>query len=66
MTAIMSLGEPRPGGTMLGERADKRRVCETDHFFRCMICGGYLDARDLVWIEDHEGPLRYPAQDQAQ
>src|ERR1700682_6362823 len=23
------------------------------HFFRCKTCGGYLDARDLVWIEDH-------------
>jgi hypothetical protein len=62
----MPIDEPRPRGTVLGERADRRRVPETEHYFRCMLCGGYLDARDLVWIEDHEGPLPHPAQDQAQ
>jgi hypothetical protein len=51
---------------VFGERADRRRVSEVGHFFRCKICGGYLDARDLVWVEDHEGPLPHPAQDQAQ
>jgi len=66
MAAIMSLEEPRPRGTVLGERADRRRVFEAEHYFRCKLCGGYLDARDLVWIEDHEGPLPHPAQDQAQ
>ncbi len=64
--AIMSLDEPRPRGTVLGERADRRRVGEAEHFFRCKICGGYLDARDLVWIKDHEGPLPHPASDQTQ
>jgi len=24
------------------------------------------DARDYVWVQDHEGPLPQPAQDQAQ
>jgi hypothetical protein len=57
MTAIMPIDEPRPRGTVLGERTD-RRVCEAEHYFRCKICGGYLDARDLVWVEDHEGPCR--------
>ena len=60
MATIMPIDEPRPRGTVLGERADRRRVCETDHYFRYKLCGGYLDARDLVWIEDHEGPLPHP------
>jgi hypothetical protein len=66
MAAIMSLYEPRPRGTVLGERVDRRRVREAEHFFRCEACSGWIDARDLVWTEDHEGPLPHPAQDQAQ
>ena len=66
MTAIMSIEEGRPRGTVLGERADRRRVSEAENFFRCNICGGYLDARDYVWVLDHEGPLPHPPQDQVQ
>jgi hypothetical protein len=65
-TVIMSINEPRPRGTVLGERADRRHVGEAEHFFRCVACNGWIDARDLVWAEDHEGPLTHPAQDQAQ
>jgi len=32
MAAIMSLYEPRPRGTVLGERADRRHVGEAEHF----------------------------------
>ena len=35
MTAIMSIEEGRPRGTVLGERADRRRVSEAEHYFRC-------------------------------
>ena len=66
MTAIMSLEEPRPRETAVGQRADRRRVSEAENFFRCNICGGYLDARDYVWVLDHEGPLPHPAQDLVQ
>jgi hypothetical protein len=66
MAVIMSLDEPRPRGTLLGERADRRRVHEGEHFFRCKTCDGWIDARDYVWVEDHQGPLPHPAQDQAQ
>jgi hypothetical protein len=65
-TAIMSLEEPRPRGSVLGERTDSRRVPEAEYFFRCVACGGWIDMRDLGWIEDHEGPLPHPAQDQTQ
>jgi len=64
--AIMSLDEPRPRGTVLGERADRRRVPEAEHYFRCTTCNGWIDARDYVWVEDHEGGLPHPAQDQTQ
>ncbi len=66
MAAIMSLEEPRPRGMVLGERADRLRVGEAYHFFRCKACNGWIDARDYVWALDHEGPLPHPAQDQAQ
>jgi hypothetical protein len=66
LTAIMSIEEPRPRGTALGERADGRRVSEAEHYFRCKACDGWIDGRDLAWVEDHEGPLPHPAQDQAQ
>jgi hypothetical protein len=66
MAAIMSLEEPRPRGTVLGERADRLRVHEVEHFFRYKACGGFIDARDLAWIEEHEGPVPHPARDQAQ
>ncbi len=65
-TTIMSIDEPRPRGTVLGERADRRRVGEAEHFFRCKACDGWIDGRDYVWVEDHEGALPHPAQDQAQ
>jgi hypothetical protein len=45
------------------ERADGRRVSEAEHFFRCTACDGWIDLRDLAWVEDHEGPLPHPAQD---
>jgi hypothetical protein len=48
---------------VLGHRADRLRVGEALHYFRCKACGGWIDARDLAWIEDHEGPLPHPAQD---
>jgi hypothetical protein len=66
MTAIMSIDEPRPRGTVLGEHADRRRFGKAGHYFRCKACNGWIDARDYVWIEDHEGPLPHPAQDQVQ
>jgi hypothetical protein len=66
MPAIMSLQEPRPRGTVLGECADRLRVHEVEQFFRCNACNGWIDARDYVWVQDHKGPLPQPAQDQAQ
>jgi hypothetical protein len=65
MTTVMPIDEPRPRGTVLGERTDGRRVPEAEHFFpmqgvqRLDRCAGF-------GFEDHEAPLPHPAQDQAQ
>jgi hypothetical protein len=56
----MSLDEPRLRGTLLGVRTDRRRVREAERFF-CEACGGWIDARDLVWIEDPRRQLPHPA-----
>jgi hypothetical protein len=48
---------------VLGERTNERRVGEAEHYFRCKACNGWIDGRDFVWIEDHEGELPHPAQD---
>jgi len=41
-------------------------VPEAEHYFRCVACGGWIDARDLAWCEDHESELPHPACDQTQ
>ena len=66
MAPIMPIDEPKPRGSVLGERADRRRVPEAEHFFRCKACNGWIDARDLIRVLGHEGRLPYPVQDRAQ
>jgi hypothetical protein len=65
LTAIMPIDEPRPRGTVLGKRVGGP-VHEALHYFKCPLCGGYFDARDLAWVEEHQEPLPHPAQDRAQ
>ena len=66
MTAIMPIDEPSARAAVLGERADRRRVRGADHFFHCKICGGFIEARDLGWVEDREGPMPHLTQARAQ
>jgi hypothetical protein len=61
-----SCDEPRPRGVVIGKQVAGRPLSEAENFFKCDECGGSLDARDLGWVEDHEEPLPYRAQDQAQ
>jgi hypothetical protein len=63
---IASFDEPRPRGTVIGRQVSGPRLTEAEQFRRCPLCGGYFDMRDLVWLEDHEGPLPHPAQDRGQ
>ena len=41
-------------------------LSEAEHFKRCPLCGGYVDMRDRVWLEEHQQPLPHPACDRAQ
>jgi hypothetical protein len=63
---IASFDEPRPRGVVIGRQVTGRPLAEAENYFRCDKCGGWFDARDLGWVEDHEGPLPHPAQDRAQ
>ena len=66
MTAIMPMDEPQPRGTVMGKQVSGPRLKEAEHFRRCPLCGGYVDMRDRVWLDDHQGPLPHPACDGAQ
>jgi hypothetical protein len=39
MTAIMTMDEPRPRGTVFGERVGGPPHDEADNFFKCDKCG---------------------------
>ena len=28
-------------------------LSEAEHFRRCPLCGGYVDMRDRIWIDEH-------------
>jgi hypothetical protein len=62
MTAIMSIDEPRPRGTVLGERADRRRFGEAGHYFRCKACNGWIDARDYGMDRGSRRPAAAPGE----
>jgi hypothetical protein len=44
----------------MGARVDGPPLDEGENYFRRDKCGGWFDARDLAWVEDHEGPLPHP------
>jgi hypothetical protein len=60
----MPIEGPTPRGTVIGERVGGP-VHEALHYFKCPLWGGNIDARDLTWVEDHEGGPPHPASDQA-
>jgi hypothetical protein len=66
MAAIMPIDEPRPRGAVIGWQVSGPPLSDAEHYFRCPLCGGYVDMSDRVWLEDHQGPLPHPAWDQAQ
>jgi hypothetical protein len=63
VTKIMPIHPPTPRGTVFGEQVGGWPSSEAEHYFKCRFCGGYFDARDWGWIEEHLGPLPHPAQD---
>jgi hypothetical protein len=66
MAAIMNIDEPRPRGSIMGERVGGPPLDEGEHFFKCPLCHGYIDMRDRAWVEDHEGELPHPSCDGVQ
>jgi hypothetical protein len=63
---IASYDEPRPRGVVIGRQITGPRLTEAEHFRKCPMCGGYVDMRDWVWVDEHQQPLPHPAQDRAQ
>jgi hypothetical protein len=66
MAAIMPMDEPRPHGSVIGERVGGAPLGEGENFFKCDKCGGWFDARDLARVEDHQAALPHSAMDQVQ
>jgi hypothetical protein len=66
MTKIMPIDDPIARGTVIGERVGGPPLSEADHYFKCPLCGGYFDARDKGWVDEHQEPLPHPTQDRAQ
>jgi len=58
--------EPIRRGEFIGQRVGGEPKDESEHFYKCEACGGYVDMRDLGNVFEHEGPLPHPAQDQQQ
>jgi hypothetical protein len=54
---IASIEDRFPRGTVIGRQITGPPLSEAEHFRKCSMCGGYVDMRDRVWIEDHQGPL---------
>jgi len=63
---IASMEDPAPRGTIIGRRVTGPPLTEAEHFRRCPLCGGYVDMRDRVWLDDHQGALPHPACDRVQ
>jgi hypothetical protein len=60
-----------PRGKYIGKRIDPRtgkpmNVDETEHFYRCSTCGGWVDRRDLGQVFDHEAATPHPVGDKPQ
>lgn len=63
MTTIMPIDEPVARGTVYGERVGGSPLDSADNYFICNRCAGWIDARDLGWVLDHETELPHPSCD---
>ena len=54
--------DPFPRGTYIGVPHEPQKD-EADHFYRCKVCGGLVDKRDLGAVLDHEPGGSHPAED---
>jgi hypothetical protein len=51
-----------PRGKYIAKNADPHQH-EPEHFFKCEICGGWIDCRDLGSVFDHQGQHSLPPED---
>ena len=51
-------------GAYIG-RPDVEPANEADHFYKCAVCGGWVDMRDLGSVFDHEPGGSHPKTDRA-
>lgn len=58
--------ETIPRGKFIGSRVGGEPAHEADHFYKCPVCGGWVDKRDLGQVFSHEGPAPHPSEDQPQ
>jgi hypothetical protein len=50
----------------MGRQVSGPQLSEAEHFRKCLLCGGFIDLRDPVWIEELPQPLPHPPMDQVQ
>jgi hypothetical protein len=62
---IATLEDSFPRGEYMGT-SPGWPLTDATRFRRCRLCGGYIDILDLAWVQDHEGLLPHPVQDQVQ
>jgi hypothetical protein len=54
MIAIMNIDE----GTVMGRQVSGFPLSDAEHYFGCPLCGGYVDMRDRVWLENTKSRCR--------
>jgi hypothetical protein len=66
MTAIVTMESRGRAGAGWACVSVDPPLDEGENYFRGDKCGGWFDARDLAWVEDHERALPHPACDRPQ
>jgi hypothetical protein len=63
MTKIASLTPKVPRGTIISEQTGGPPLSEAEHFWKCELCSGYFDMRDLGAMLEHEEPVPHPVEE---
>jgi hypothetical protein len=53
-------------GEVIGRQTGGPPLDDRTGFWKCELCGGYFDMRDLGAVLEHEEPLPHPVEDQVQ
>lgn len=55
--------EPIPRNKYVGTSRGGESLDESEHFYQCKECGGWVDMRDLGSVFDHEDGGSHPKSD---